>query len=143
MCDDGLSVLTEIKRKLFHLTALLYVAGIIYLPRPIYIALLAACLILVIAIEQSRLRIPAVKAWFSRRFQGLFREQENDHVSGVVWMLGGVLSTAILVRPTSLACAALLYLILGDGVASLAGIGFRGPHWPQSPKRRITFSKLV
>ncbi len=110
-------------------------AGIIYLPRPTYIVLLAAFLILVIAIEFFRLRNPAVKAWFSRRFQGLFRERESDHLSGVVWMLGGVLSAAILVQPVPLACAALLYLILGDGVASLAGIGFRGPHWPQSPKR--------
>lgn len=135
MCDDAAPLLTEIKRKLFHLTALLYVAGIIYLPRPTYVALLAAGLALVYAIDRIRLSRPEINAWFLRRFTGLLRAQEQDHLSGVVWMLAGVLGTAVLVQPVPLACAALLYLILGDGVASLAGMGLGGPHWPGSPKR--------
>lgn len=126
---------SEIKRKLFHLTALVYVAGIIYLPRRPYLLLIGSALVLVGGVEAARLRRPAVNAWFQRRFGGLFREEERRRPTGVVWMLGGVLLTAVVVGPALLAAAALLYLILGDSVASLAGKGLGGPHWPGSRKR--------
>jgi dolichol kinase len=126
---------SEIKRKLFHLTALIYVAGIIYLPRRAYVAVLAVALLVVGGVEAARLSRPSVNAWFQRWFGGLFREEERNRPTGVLWMLGGVLLTAVVVAPTALAATALLYLILGDGIASVAGKGLGGPRWPGSPKR--------
>jgi len=125
----------EIKRKFFHLTALIYVAGIIYLPRPTYVAVLAIALALVFVVERTRLSRPAVNDWFFRYFGRLFRSEERERMSGVVWMMAGVLVTAIVVPPTRLAATALLYLVLGDGIASVAGKGIGGPHWPGSRKR--------
>ena len=126
---------SEIKRKLFHLTALVYVVGIIYLPRRPYLLLIGSALLVVGGVEAARLRRPAVNAWFQRRFGGLFREEERGRPTGVLWMLAGVFLTAAVVAPIALAATALLYLILGDAVASVAGKTLGGPHWPRSPKR--------
>jgi dolichol kinase len=125
----------EIKRKFFHLTALLYVVGIIYLPRRTYLCILAGALAAVFAVEIVRLQVPAVNEWFDRRFGGLFRDQERHRFSGVSWMLAGVLTTAAMVGPLPMAAASILYLVLGDAVASLIGIRVGGPHWPGSDKR--------
>src|SRR5690349_14883170 len=100
MCDHKRSMWSEIKRKLFHLTALIYVAGIIYLPRRAYVAVLAAALLVVGGVEAARLSRPAVNAWFQRWFGGLFREVERNRPTGVLWMLGGVLLTVVVVAPT-------------------------------------------
>ena len=43
--------------------------------------------------------------------------------------------TALLVPPAPLAAAAILYLIFGDGIASIAGKSIGGPRWPNSNKR--------
>ena len=125
----------EIKRKLFHLTALIYVVGIIYLPRRTYLAILGAALAAVLVVETIRLHRPAVNAWFQRRFGGLMRPAEGGRMSGVVWMLGGVLVTVALVEPVAIGAAALLYVVLGDTLASLVGIRVGGAHWPRSRKR--------
>lgn len=125
----------EIKRKLFHLAALIYVVGIIYLPRWTYLAILGAALALVITGEAVRLRRPTVNRWLFERFGGLLRESERDRFSGVTWMLAGVIVTAAMVEPLPMAAAALLYLVLGDAAASLVGIRVRGPRWPRSPRR--------
>lgn len=125
----------EIKRKFFHLSALIYVVGIIYLPRRTYLCILAAAFVLVLVVEVARLKRPALNEWFQLRFGGLFRERERDRLSGVSWMLAGVLTTVAMAEPLPIAVAAILYLVLGDAVASLVGIRLGGPHWPGSDKR--------
>jgi dolichol kinase len=125
---------TEIKRKLFHLLGLIYVAGIIYLPRRPYLALLALALIAVLMVERARLSRPAMEAWIERRFGGLLRARETRRFSGVPWMMGGVLIATALLGPVAPAAAAVLYLLLGDAAASLVGIRLGGPRWPGSPK---------
>ena len=125
----------EIKRKFFHLSALIYVVGIIYLPRRTYLCILAAALALVLTVELARLRKPAVNEWFQRRFGGLFREKERERFSGVTWMLAGVLTTVAMVEPVPLASAALLYVVVGDAAASLVGIRLGGRRWAGSDKR--------
>jgi dolichol kinase len=85
-------------------------------------------------IEFLRLKNDYVRAWFIRTFGSLLREHEENHVSGVVWMTLGALCAALLVPPP-LGATAMLYLIFGDGVASLVGKTAGGPHWPKSPKR--------
>ena len=134
----------ELKRKLFHLCALIYVAGIIYLPRPAYLIVLAAAFAVAWTVERCRLSVPAFNAWFVGRFGGLLRPEEQSRMSGVVWMLAGVFITVALLPSVTLSAAAVLYLIFGDGVASLAGKKIGGPHWPGSRRRPSgTFACLV
>lgn len=128
---------SEIKRKLFHMVGLIYVIGLIYIPRTLYIWVLTIAVMLIFLIEQLRLKKPAVQMWFDRIASGLFREKERHKMSGVFWMLEGVWLTVLLQPAIPLAVAALLYLLLGDSVASLVGRRFHGPKWPGSSKGLI------
>ena len=124
----------EIKRKLFHLLGLIYVVGLVYIPRTAYIWVLTAAVALIFIAEQIRLRVPAVRSWCERKISHMFREHERRKLSGVFWMIDGVWITVLLLPPVPLAATALLYLLLGDGIASLAGKRLRGPKWPGSQK---------
>lgn len=125
----------ELKRKLFHLTGLVYVAGFLLLPRPAYIGILAVALIVEVVFESLRLTRPSLNQWFLSKTGALVRDKEQAKVMGVLWMTLGVLLTAVLAGPPSVAVAAVSYLIFGDGIASLAGKTFGGPRWSSSQKR--------
>ncbi len=124
----------EIKRKIFHLTGFIYVIGLVYIPRTAYICILTALVALVFTVEQARLRVPRVRSWIERSAGPLFREDERQKMSGIFWMIEGVWITVVLLKSVPLATTALLYLLLGDGIASLAGMRLRGPQWPGSQK---------
>lgn len=125
----------EIKRKFFHLAGLSYVVALIYLPRKTYLILLTCLLAVEFAFESLRLHQPAFREFFLKWFGKLIREEEKTRFSGVFWMLSGVTVTVMLAPQVPIAATALLYLLLGDGVASLVGMRFGGPHWPNSRKR--------
>lgn len=125
----------ELKRKLFHLTGAAYAAGFLVLPRDIYIAVLTGLLVLEAVFEWARLARPELNRWFLARAGTLVREKEHRKIAGVLWMTLGVLLTALLAEPPRVAVAAVLYLIFGDGIASLAGKSLGGPRWPSSEKR--------
>jgi dolichol kinase len=125
----------ELRRKAFHMLALGYVAALIYLPRPVFLNAIVWLFTIVAGVELARLRSPRLNEWLFDRFGSFFRSDEKHRFSGVFWMLLGVGSAAALVAPLPLAASALLYLILGDGVASLVGMRLGGPHWPRSAKR--------
>lgn len=125
----------EIARKLFHLLALIYVAGAMLLTRPVFLRIVALFLVVDILVEFARLRIPAVRARLEKYAAGLIRPEESQKFTAVFWMLLGVLSAAILIGPLRLLITIYLFLIFGDGVASLIGKSLQGPHWPGSPKR--------
>lgn len=125
----------EIKRKFFHLGGLIYVAGLIYIPRPAYLGLLTAWAFIEGLFEAARLKNPAFNEWIYSRFGGLMRDKERQHISGIFWMILGVLTSVSIARPVPIAAASILYLLLGDGVASLVGKRFGGPAWPRSNKR--------
>jgi dolichol kinase len=124
----------EIKRKFFHLMALVYVVGVIYLPRSRFLLLLLAWLVVEVLFEKARHRNVFLNDWIFERFGPLFRPEERGHFSGVFWMILGVLTTGLLLRPVPVVVTVLLYLILGDGVASLVGMRWGGPRWPRSKK---------
>lgn len=125
----------EIKRKLFHSLALGYVAGVFLLPRPLFIGVLIGLLFLDILFEVSRLKIPAFADFCQRWVGGLVRKEENTKLTAVFWMLLGVISSALIIKPALVVATVYLFLIFGDGAASLAGKGLGGPQWPGSPKR--------
>ncbi len=124
----------EIKRKLFHLLGMIYIVALIYMPRPLYLGVLAAAVALAFLFEMCRLKNARFKQWFLNLFGGLLREEEHTRFSGFFWMLSGVAVTVLLLKPVPLATTAVLYLLLGDGVASLVGMRFGGPRWPGSKK---------
>jgi len=124
----------EIRRKIFHLCGLIYVIGLVYIPRPAYPILLTVLVALIFLLEQARLRVPSVRALFFKYGGTLFREHEYHRLSGVFWMAEGVWVTVMLMKSVPLAATAILYLLLGDTMASLAGKRLRGPKWPRSDK---------
>jgi len=132
MADENL--ISEIKRKMFHLLGLLYVAGLYFLPRKLFIGIMLGVLAAEILFELCRLKVPSFNDWLQNNYGGLFRQEEKNQFSGVVWMAGGVLITALLIGPVLPAVTALLFLILGDSAASLVGKRVRGIRWPNSPK---------
>jgi dolichol kinase len=128
-------MIAELKRKAFHALGLGYVAGVLLLPRPVFLAAVAGLLILDIAMEIARLNWPGFAEFLNRRVGGLFRSEESRRLTGVFWMLLGVLSSALLIESSRIVSVIYLFVIFGDGIASLAGKGLGGPHWPGSPKR--------
>ena len=85
--------------------------------------------------EWARIRFSAFNQLFLSLLGGLIREEERTKLSGVFWMVAGVLTIAILIKSPPLSIAILLYLLLGDTAAGLGGKWLKGPHWGQSPKR--------
>ncbi len=132
---DTQSFQTELKRKLFHLTGLLYVIGLAYMPRQTYLTALIVLLGIELIAETLRLKHRYIRDWTNRIAGELMREHERDKISGIFWMTFGALGSALIVSETRLAAACMLYLILGDAAASLTGKLLRGQHWPGSPKR--------
>lgn len=124
----------ELKRKAFHLTSLIYVVALVWMSRPAFCLLILALLIVALIGERLRLKVPAFGAFCERRFGGIMREDERTAASGIVWMLAGVLSAALLLKPTGPAAAAILYVVFGDAAASLIGKRFGGLKWPGSVK---------
>ena len=125
---------SEIKRKVFHLTGFIYVAGLIYLPRPRYLAILGGLLIVEGLVEYARLRSPRFHVWMVAHFGGLFRAKEATQFTGTFWMMAGALVTGWLLSPVSIAVTAMLYILIGDTVASLVGKRIGRVKWPNSPK---------
>ncbi len=124
----------EIVRKLFHLLALIYVAGAVLLPRPTFLVVLVLLLTIEFFLETARLRSPSFKSFFDRYFGGLIRAHEAGSFTAIFWMVLGVLLSAVIVGPIRVLAAVYLFLILGDGVASLVGKSVGGPKWPGSVK---------
>lgn len=127
-------MLTELKRKLFHLSALGYIALFIWLPRPVFLWTMGALLLLDVTLESLRVFYEPAHRWFAERVGFMMRTHEDRRFSGIFWMMIGV-TAAALVAPPRLAVTAMLYAVLGDGIASLAGKRFKGPKWPKLEKR--------
>ncbi len=124
----------EIKRKLFHLCGLVYVIGLIYLPRDRYLMLLFLLLTVEFIFEIVRIKFATINERCVRTFGGILRPSEQNRLSGVFWMLLGVTVVANLLKPVSLATVSLLYLLFGDAAASLVGKRVGGLRWPNSEK---------
>jgi dolichol kinase len=137
MTDNDHPLHRELKRKAFHLAALIYILGVVLIPRTIFIEALVAGLIGVTIFETLRLKFLSFNAIAMGLFGGLYREQEKTQFSGVFWLMAGVLVTVLLLRPIPLIVTVLLYVVLGDTAASIAGIGIGGVRWPGSHKTLV------
>lgn len=128
-------MLKEIYRKLFHLVALVYVGGLYVFDRRSYLMLLGALVLIEGALELTRFFHAAFRDWTDRLFGMIIRPRERTAFSGIFWMLLGVWSAVFVLPNQPLAAAAILYLVLGDAVAGIAGTYWRGPAWGRSNKR--------
>ena len=125
----------ELKRKGFHLLALIYIFGYWYLPKSTVIWGLAIALGVVASLELLRLRVPACNDFFCRNFKGFYREEEAKKVSALIGTLSGALITILLFPNKYMVMGSFLYLAFGDAFAALIGRTFG--------KRKIFAGKSV
>lgn len=120
----------HLARKVWHMgmglmMAAIYMAG---LPTSKAILLLGAALILDLFMETARLRNPALNQKILRFWGPIMRTSEVNKISGVPFYIAAAL-LSIAIFPKTIAILAILFLALGDPVASLVGIlyGKLGP----------------
>jgi dolichol kinase len=111
----------ELLRKGIHLLSaavpLAYAGG---LPRRIVVWTLAVLAAVAVAVEVSRARAPAVRAFVERWVGPLLRDAERRGWSGATWMLLAFLGAAVLL-PAPPAIAAMWAVAVGDALAALVG----------------------
>ena len=115
----------ELGRKAFHMLSLVYWAAFTFFGWPRIVNLMAAWLFVVLIIETVRLNVPIVERTLVGLFDGMIRETERRHYSGIFHTTAGTL-TAMLVAggdPTIVG-AAIGSLAFGDAAAALAGKAF-------------------
>jgi dolichol kinase len=130
-----MSLTGEIKRKLFHHLALVYMLIYAIFPRMVSLILLFVLLVAVTAIEFFRLRRPELNAWFLAKFGGIHRPEEIMRWSGIFWTLFGCWLTMVIFTNKQIVLPALGFLVFGDTAAALGGIRWGRSHWPNNPKK--------
>lgn len=112
----------EFARKSFHMLSLVYLLAFRLLGWPLSGRLMAAWLLVCLAVETARLKVPAVERALTGFFEGLIRETERAHFSGIVHTTAGCL-LAMLVGggDAVIVTAAILQLAFADAAAALAG----------------------
>ena len=123
---------SEIKRKLFHNLALVYLALYAFLPRWVALTVLGAALAFVSVVEFLRLRRPELNAKVIERFGGIHREAEVLHPSGIFWTLLGVWLTMFVFPEKRIVLPALGFLSFGDTAAALGGKKWGRHRWPKN-----------
>jgi diacylglycerol kinase (CTP) len=118
-------------RKLWHVGSGLGLYWLIFLSglsRPGAALLLSLLLTASLTMELARLRLPGLNRIVLTLCGPIMRCHEARKLSGIPFYLAGTL-IAILVFPDPVARLALLYLVLGDPAASMAGVlsNHRGP----------------
>lgn len=129
------ALLHELRRKLFHLLTLVYLAAYLRLGPSSTAFWLAAWTALVFAVETARLRLPAFNALVIAPFRAIVRPHEERRYSGLFYTSVGALATIVLFGPHRLAVSAgLVTLALGDAAAAVVGRAFGRRRWPNSDK---------
>lgn len=114
----------HIARRIWHFGGVMFIFGL-YLVLPPRIAMFAAVIVssMMIATDIGRLYVPALNRIFTRVFGLILRESERSRVSGATAMLAGV-TLIILIYPKNVVLLALLFVAIGDPLASYFGIRF-------------------
>ncbi len=120
----------ELKRKMFHLTSLLYIL-VFYLVSRFYNKQLALLSLIFIFLFFTTLEFFRIKGKQKIPFfHVLFRSKEKDNLAGNFYFtIGAIIVFAIF--DFRIAVVALLMTTLGDSAAALFGIQF-GKHWIKS-----------
>lgn len=112
----------HIARKIWHVSG---VSAIIYtymvLPYELFLAVCTCITSFVLLMDIGRLYSPKLNAAIQSSFSFCMREGEKDKVSGMSYMAVGVLVAALLF-PRDVVILSLIFLGVGDPIASIFGI---------------------
>jgi dolichol kinase len=115
----------EFGRKAFHMLSLVYWGAFLLLGWPRAPRWLAVWLGVVLTIETARLKVPAVERRLVSFFEGMIRDTERRHFSGIVHTTAGCLAAMLIARgDRAIVGAAIGQLAFGDAAAALAGKAF-------------------
>lgn len=115
----------EFGRKAFHMLALVYWAAFAFLGWPTIVYYMFVWLAVVLIIETARLRVPVVEKTLVGLFEGMIRDTERRHYSGIVHTTSGSLAAMLIGRGDPVIVgAAIGQLAFGDAAAALAGKAF-------------------
>jgi len=110
------------KRKLFHLLALLYPVFYNTLPRSTVLIIAGALVILDIIVESMRFVFPVMNHTILKPFSGIYRDSEMNSISTLLWTFTGAFLTMFIFTDTKVVTVALLYMVFGDSLAGLVGV---------------------
>ncbi len=115
-------LLREFARKAFHMLSLVYLGVFHLLGWPLTGRLMAGWLVVCLVVETARLKVPAVERLLTGFFEGLIRDTERKHFSGIVHTTAGcLLAMYIADGDKVIVTAAVLQLAFADAAAALAG----------------------
>jgi dolichol kinase len=115
----------ELGRKMFHMLSLVYWAAFAYFGWPRIVYWMVPWLAVVLVIETARLRVPSVERALVGLFEGMIRETERRHYSGIVHTTAGSLAAMIVAQGNPVIVgAAIGSLAFGDAAAALVGKAF-------------------
>jgi dolichol kinase len=115
----------EFGRKAFHMLSLVYWAAFFFFGWPRIVPIMSVWLVIVLIIETARLRVPAVERALVGLFEGLIRETERKHYSGIVHTTAGSLVAMVVAGGDPVIVgAAIGSLAFGDSAAALVGKAF-------------------
>ena len=115
----------EIGRKTFHMLSLVYLGAFHLIGWPRVGWLMAVWLPVVFVVETLRLKLPAVERFLFRIFDGMIRDTERKHFSGIFHTTAGCLAAMLIARGEPMIVgAAILQLARGDAASALAGKAF-------------------
>lgn len=115
----------EFGRKAFHMLSLVYWGAFLLIGWPRVGWCMAAWLAVVLVIETARLRVPSVERVLVGAFEGMIRDTERRHYSGIVHTTAGSLSAMLIAQGDPLIVGtAVGQLAFGDAAAALAGKAF-------------------
>jgi dolichol kinase len=117
----------EIQRKVIHLGSSILPLLLFYLPPETGITVAAAALILAIAVDVVRLRVPSVQAFFHEALGTALRPHEASELTGSTFLCLAAL-VCIVLFPVPIAVTALFFLTIGDTAAALIG-----QRWGRTP----------
>ncbi|MBI2790166.1 MAG: hypothetical protein HYX59_15960 [Elusimicrobia bacterium] len=112
----------EFGRKAFHMLSLVYLGAFHLLGWPRVGWAMAVWLPIVFVIETLRLMVPAIERALVGFFDGMIRETERKHFSGIFHTTAGSLAAMLIARGEPMIVgAAILQLALGDAASALVG----------------------
>lgn len=115
----------EFGRKAFHMLTLVYWAAYAWLGWPLVGWAMAAWLCAVFVVETARLNVRVVERFLVGLFDGMIRETERRHYSGILHTTAGSLAAMAIARGDArIVGAAIGQLAFGDAAAALVGKSF-------------------
>jgi dolichol kinase len=115
----------HLSRKFWHATMGCLLAGIYFvgMPKIQFLFFLGLLFSFEVSVEWWRLRNPSVNAWIIRMWAPLMRGDESKQMSTIPHYLAASF-LAVCLFPKSIALLSILFLALGDPIASVVGIRF-------------------